>query len=188
MTPFELFFGLSTVILGLALTHIANSLQLLLRAGRNVRWALEPMLQAALILMIVVFVWADQWDNRNDAAFTVGQSLVQVAKLLAVYVAAASVLPEPNGDAETDLRSYYMASRRVTYGALVAGFILFVVYRFLFLPPTHVPLFNSGIAAFGILLLYLSLMIVRWRAYHLIVLTVLCAAYAVQILPRTIGN
>ena len=79
MTPFELFFGLTTVILGLALTHVANSFQLLLRAGKRVRWAIEPLLQATLIVMIVVFVWADQWDNRNQAAFTVGQSLLQVA-------------------------------------------------------------------------------------------------------------
>ena len=188
MTPFELFFGLTTVILGLALTHMANSLQLLLRGGRRVRWAIEPILQAVLIIMIVVFVWADQWSNRNDAAFTVGQSLLQVIKLLAVYVAAAAVLPEPGEDASVDLRGHYMASRRVTYGALIAGFIFFIAYRYLFLPPSHVPLFNSGIHALGILLLYVSLMIVRWRPYHIAALVILCVVYAAQILPRAIGG
>ena len=186
MTPFELFFGLTTVILGLALTHVANSFQLLLRAGKRVRWAIEPLLQATLIVMIVVFVWADQWDNRNQAAFTVGQSLLQVAKLLAVYVAAAAVLPEP--DEQPDLRMHYMASRRVTYGALFAAFILFVTYRFVFLPPDHVPLFNSAPAALGIVLLYVSLMFVRWRAYHLAALVLLSVAYGMASLPRTIGG
>ena len=188
MTPFELFFGLSTVILGLALTHVANSLQLLLRAGKRVRWAIEPILQSALILMIVVFVWADQWDNRDQTVFTIGQSLLQVAKLLAVYVAAAAVLPEPEGQSDMDLRAYYMGSRRVTYGALIAGFILFVVYRYAYLPASHVPLFNSGAAALGIILLYVSLMIISWRVYHIAALVLLCAAYGTQILPRSIGG
>lgn len=186
MTPFELFFGLSTVILGLALTHIANSLQRLLRAGRRVKWAIEPVLQTLLIVMIVVFVWADQWDSRDTVSFTVGQSLLQVAKLLAVYVAAAAVLPEPD-EKSVDLQAYYLASRRVTYGALLAALLLFIAYRFMFLPAEHKPLFNSGIQVLGILLLYGSLIVFRWRPYHIAGLTLLCAAYAIQTLPRTIG-
>lgn len=66
MTPFEIFFGLSSVILGLALTEIASSIAKLLRAGRNVRWAPEPILQTILITMIVVSVWADQWWAQRD--------------------------------------------------------------------------------------------------------------------------
>jgi hypothetical protein len=188
MTAFELFFGLTSIILGLALTHLANSFQFLLRRGREVRWAVEPMLQAVLILMIVVFVWADQWENRNAAAFSIGQSLLQILKLLAVYVAAASVLPEPNESANADLHAYYLASHRVTYGALIAGLLLFVAYRYLFLPPSHVPLFNSIFQVGSILALYVALMIVRRRFFHIGALIVLCLAYAVQIIPRTIGG
>ena len=188
MTPFELFFGLTTVILGLALTHMANSLQQLLRGGRRVRWAAEPILQAILILMIIVFVWADQWDTRNEAVFTVGQSLLQVAKLLAVYIAAAAVLPDVPEEAKMDLHGHYLASRRVTYGALIAGFVLFSTYHVAFLPADHVPLFNSLLIAGGILLLYVSLMIVRRRPFHVGALILLCLAYASQILPRSIGG
>ena len=188
MTAFELFFGLTSVILALALTHLANSFQLLLRAGRCVRWAAEPLLQSALILMIVVFVWADQWSVRGETAFTLAQCILQVLKLLAVYVAAAAVLPEPGETANLDLRDYYMSSRRVTYGALLVGLLLFIVYRFLYLPADHVPLNNSLASAFGIPLLYVSLMIVRWRLFHLAVLILLCLAYAVQIAPMRIGG
>ena len=187
MTPFELFFGLSTVILGLALTHIANSLQLLLRGGRRVKWAAEPVLQAVLIVMIVVFVWADQWTGRNQTSFTVGQSLLQVAKLLAVYIAAAAVLPERPEDGDVDLHGHYMASRRVTYGALIVGFVLFIAYGVVFLPADHVPLFNSIVPVAGILVLYVSMMFVRWRPFHLAGLLVICVTYAVEILPRSIG-
>lgn len=188
MTPFELFFGLTTVILGLALTHMANSLQQLLRGGRRVGWALEPVLQAALVLMIVVFVWADQWDTRNQSIFTAGQSLLQVAKLLALYIAAAAVLPELSEDAKVDLCAHYMTSRIVTYGALIAGMVLFAAYHTLFPTADHVPLFNSPTVALGIIVLYVGLMVVRWRPFHIAALIVLCGAYALQILPRSIGG
>jgi hypothetical protein len=188
MTAFELFFGLTSVILALALTHLANSFQLLLRAGRRVRWAIEPLLQSALILMIVVFIWVDQWSVREETTFTLSQCILQVVKLLAVYVAAAAVLPEPRETENLDLRDYYMSSRRVTYGALLAGLVLFIAYRFLYLPAEHVPLNNSVPYAVGIPLLYVFMMVVRWRPFHVAALIVLCLAYAVQIAPMRIGG
>ena len=66
--------------------------------------------------MIVVSVWADQWWAHNETSFTIGQALVQVAKLMAVYVAAASVLGEPEAKIGIDLKEHYYAARRVTYG------------------------------------------------------------------------
>ena len=187
MTPFELFFGLTSVILALALTHLANSFQLLLRAGRKVSWAIEPMLQLALVVMIIVFVWVDQWHDRNVASFTVPQSILQVLKLLAVYIAAAAVLPEPRDDSQIDLRSHYVESRRVTYGALLAGLLLFSAYRLLYYPPGHVPINNSPFIGLVLLLTYVSLMIVRWRPYHVAALMLICTLYAVQIAPVAIG-
>lgn len=187
MTPFELFFGLTSVILALALTHLANNLQLLLRAGRRVRWAIEPMLQLALVIMILVFVWVDQWHDRNVALVTVPQSILQVLKLLAVYVVAAAVLPEPRAEGSVDLRDHYMLSRKVTYGALIAGLLLFTVYRFLFYPAGHVPINNSLFLGLGLLAAYIALMIIRWRPFHIVALALVCLAYAVQIAPVAIG-
>jgi hypothetical protein len=188
MTPFELFFGLTSVILALALTHLANSFQLLLRRGRKVRWAVEPVLQTVLIVMILVFVWVDQWHDRNITSVSVAQSLLQVLKLLAVYVVAAAVLPEPGSDEQIDLREHYMASRHVTYGALLVGLFLFIAYRYLFYPPEHVPINDSPVIGLALLLTYVSLMIVRWRPWHIAGLTLVCALYAVQIAPVAIGR
>lgn len=187
MTPFELFFGLTSVILALALTQLANNFQLLLRAGRRVRWAIEPMLQVALVFMILVFVWVDQWHDRNVDLVTVPQSILQVLKLLAVYVVAAAVLPEPKDEGPVDLRDHYLMSRSVTYGALIAGLLLFTAYRFLFYPADHIPINNSLFLGLGLLATYISLMIVRWRPIHIVALLLVCLAYAVQIAPVAIG-
>lgn len=65
MSLFELLFALSSVILGLALANLTSSLHRLALAGRRVRWAPEPLLQALLITIIIIQVWLDQWFMRD---------------------------------------------------------------------------------------------------------------------------
>ena len=188
MTPFELLFGLTSVILALALTHLANSFQLLLRRGRAVKWAVEPVLQAVLIFMILVFVWVDQWHDREVQSVTVAQCILQVLKLLAVYVVAAAVLPEPERGETVDLRQHYLDSRRVTYGALLVGLLLFIAYARLFYAAGHEPINNSPLIGLALLVIYVSLMVVRWRPAHIAGLLLVCVLYAVQIAPMAIGS
>jgi hypothetical protein len=64
---FDFTFSLSAVILGLALTHLAASTHRLLLAGRRVRWAPEPVLLAAIVLLVIVSVWLFQWDEERNA-------------------------------------------------------------------------------------------------------------------------
>ncbi|MEO7815470.1 MAG: hypothetical protein ABIR87_08490 [Sphingomicrobium sp.] len=65
MTLFELTFGLTAIILGLALTAIAASLHRLTLAGRKVRWAPEPLLLASLVTTIIFAVWLGNWYLRD---------------------------------------------------------------------------------------------------------------------------
>ena len=130
MTLFELFFGLAAVILGLALTNIVASLHRLALAGRKVRWAPEPVLLTLLVVMIIVFVWLAQWDERDMAEISAGRALLQVAKMMALYFAAASCLPDPDmvTDDGIDLFEYYDRTRALSFGALIVGLTLFDVY------------------------------------------------------------
>ena len=80
-----------------------------------------------------------------------------------------------------------MGSRKVTYGALIVGLVLFTAYRFIFYAPGHVPINNSLFLGLFLLGTYLSLMFVRWRPYHVIALLLVCLAYAVQVTPAAIG-
>src|SRR5438045_551411 len=130
MTLFELTFGLTALILGLALTHLASNLYRLAKAGRKVRWAPEPLLQTGLVLLVVVFVWVNQWETRGTTSIIYARELLQVLKLLALYIAAAACLPEvrDTGDG-IDLYVHYDQTRRLSYGGLVAGLVLFNIYR-----------------------------------------------------------
>jgi hypothetical protein len=130
MTIFELTFSLSSLILGLALTHMAASFYKLAHAGRRVRWASEPLLQAAIVLLVIVFVWLDQWEYRAVTTAVFWRVLLQVLKLMVLYVAAAACLPEvPEGESEISLYVHYDQTRRLSFGAMAAGLVLFDVYR-----------------------------------------------------------
>jgi hypothetical protein len=183
MTLFEMLFGLTAVILGLALTHIAASLQKLLYTGRRVRWAAGAG-AADGDCPAGDRHGVDQPVVHGDVdTITTFQALLQVMKMLAVYFAAAGVLPELAGsDERVDLLEHYDRTRWLNYGALIVGLILFLTYsaiQFGDVPDT------VG-AVLGWLLIpaiYLSLIFVRWRPYNVAALIFVLLFYGYQVWP-----
>lgn len=186
MTLFEMLFGLTAVILGLALTHIAAALQKLLQAGRRVHWAPEPILLTVIVLLMIITVWINQWSTRDVDSITTFQALLQVLKMLAIYFAAAGVLPElAVSDERVDLLEHYDRTRWLNFGALIVGLVLFLAYsaiQFRDVPDT------VG-AVFGWLLMpaiYLSLIFVRWRPYNVAALLLVFFFYGYQVWPMAL--
>jgi hypothetical protein len=180
MSLFELSFTLTSVILALALTNIVASLHRLALARARVRWAPEPLLLCVLITMIIVDVWLDQWHGRDIAEITVGRSLLQVLKMMALYFAAASCLPEPDqlGTGEVDLFAYYDQTRSLSFGALIAGLLLFQLYN------VTGAGFDARDALLGALVfpsLYATLILVRKRWYNILFLAGVILGYGSMI-------
>lgn len=147
------------------------------------KWAVEPVLLACIVLLVIVFVWLDQWWTRNDPSVSIGQMLVQVLKLLTLYVGAASCLPEPQpGKAKIDLYAYYDGTRLLSFGALIVSMGLFVFYRGVFYGE---PERWTLAALFWTLLypaVYVVLILVRWRWLNILLLGGALAFYASTIL------
>ena len=188
MSPFEFTFALSAVILGLALTHMAANVHKLLLAGRRVKWAIEPVLLAGIVLLIIVFVWMDQWGLRGEASFSVGQMLFQVLKLLTLYFGAASCLPEIEpGSERIDLFAYYDRTRWLSFGALIASLLLFTAYRLLF----NDELARLTVARGFVILLYPSLyallIFLRGRWLNILMLGGILAFYAWVVVGQRIS-
>ncbi len=171
MSLFEFTFALSAVILGLALTQIASDVHKLLLAGRRVTWAAEPVLLTLIVLLVIVAVWLGQWFDRAEASVSVGWILLTVVKLLILYIAAASCLPEVDNDqAPVDMFAYYDRTRRLSFGALIVSYALFEV----------ADVINGDLPARITLwvltewllypVLYLSLIIVRARWFNILAL------------------
>jgi hypothetical protein len=170
MSLFELTFTLTSVILGLALTQIAASIHKLAYAGRRVRWAPEPLLLTGIVFTVIVSVWLNQWYERDVTSVTTGRMLLQVLKMMCIYIAAASVLPEPREGEDTDLYAYYDATRSLTYGALISGLVMFTLYNLTSGAPIRV---NAGLLMDILLFpaIFLSLILIRWRPFNIGLLT-----------------
>lgn len=122
MSLFEFTFGLSAVILGLALAHMASTVSKLAMAGRRVKWAPEPLLLTAIVVLIIVSVWLNQWGGRDQTGTTYGLMLLQLGKLLLPFMAATFVLPDPIPEkGPVDLYAHYDRTRALTFGALILG-------------------------------------------------------------------
>jgi hypothetical protein len=168
-STFELNFGLTSVILGLALTHMASALRKLLLKGREVAWAPEPAILAFAILLIIVTTWMHQFSH-NRGEFTDGEALLNVLRMLTLYFAAGFCLPEPEpGETSIDLAAYYARTRRFTYGSLVAGLLIFWVYNTIMTPAGW--RMDLAYKALGISI-WVVLMFVRWRWLNLLLLAI----------------
>lgn len=181
MTLFELTFSLTALILGLALTHMASNLYKLAHAQRRVRWAPEPLLQAGIVLLVIVFVWVSQWEYRSTTDITYGLILLQTIKLLVLYVAAAACLPEVReGEGAIDLYAHYDRTRRLSFGALALGLVLFSVYRW-----TSNPDFRWSWAMLfplAFIVPYVCMMFIRVRWLNILLLGVLLAYFGSSIM------
>lgn len=188
MSLFELLFGLMAVVLGLALTHIAASVQRLLHAGRRIRWAPEPVLLTAILLLLIITVWIGQWVSRGVTHVTTLLTLLQVLKMLAIYFAAASVLPDRIGDEErVDLLEHYDRTRWLTFGALILAPVLFFTDRAIYaheLPHTIGDLLSWFLGP----VLFFTLIFIRWRPYNVVALIFLLCWYGYQAWPIDLSN
>ena len=185
MTLFELSFALTSVILALALTNIAASVHRLFLAGRRVRWAPEPILVTLLVTMIIVDVWTDQWHFRAIKQLNVGGSLLDVLRMMSLFFAAASTLPDPDllGEGEIDLKTYYYATRRLTYGAMIVGLLLFTLANAMMVRPSLLQVLISTLVAPG---LYGALIAFRPRWLHLLVLVTVLAGWGIPTFAFTL--
>lgn len=171
MTLFEFTFGITALILGLALTHMAATAQKLAYAGRRVHWAPETVLLAGIVFLVIVQVWLDQWYARDRAEMTIGRMILTIFKMQTIYFGAASVLPEPSADdARFDMFAYYDRTRWLTYGSLIVGLTLFNI-DWLLSTTKAIP-WSVGLVAEIVLFpaLYLSLILIRWRPYNIALL------------------
>lgn len=119
MSLFEFTFGLQAIILGLGLTHMVSALSRLWQARERVRWALQPLLGAALVFVTILLWWSQSWARQTDST-TVGTIIVDVLLNVLLFAAAASVLPDeaPRGEV-TDLGAHF-DRQRVTFFSLYA--------------------------------------------------------------------
>ncbi|MBS0373941.1 MAG: hypothetical protein JSR73_05140 [Proteobacteria bacterium] len=175
MTPeiraFEFALGLFSVLIGLAVADVANSLHRLLRHPGFIRWDPLALLAALYATLMAVGMWFDLWGIREVAAtrgffFYLGM----VAEMFVLFLIAAASLPDEPA-ANPDLRAFYERNHRY-FWTLVALFqLIYLVLGVYFLggvirraPLTAVSQFLAEWLLLAVLPLLLSA--VRSRRVH----------------------
>jgi hypothetical protein len=110
---FEYLLLLAAVILGLAITDLALSLNRLLGAGARVRWDwLSPLAAIVAFLKIVTQWWS--WYGAAPIAkgLTFGMFVGVLVSALLLYLLAAAALPDNVDEPIIDLRAYFASITR----------------------------------------------------------------------------
>lgn len=111
MDAFEYALGFFSLLIGLAITHMAASLHKLLRNADVVRWDPLAILSALYSALLAITLWFDLWRIRDvEATRTLFFYLTLVFEFLIVYLIAASSLPDEAD--EKDLAAFYARDRR----------------------------------------------------------------------------
>jgi hypothetical protein len=188
MKPFEYMLLLAAVMLGLALSDLAISVQRLLNVWGRVRWGwLAPLAATLAFVKILTQWWA--WFGADQLASGVTFEMFAGVLLSAglLFLLAATSLPDEVGEHGIDLRAYYATvSRRYWILFLLQivvanGVSLWTVSR---VEGAHISLSTPLLA---LLPLIVALCVFRNRWFQGAALVGLLAAYVWQEFGRSLA-
>jgi hypothetical protein len=121
MDAFNYLSVLLSIVLGLAVTQLLSGFAALVHARRRVAMYWPVPLQMAAVLLISVQVWWAMFGMHNVHQWTFAGFLVVLAQSIAVYLMAAFITPELDGEAQIDLRDAYFREARWFFGSILAA-------------------------------------------------------------------
>ena len=151
MSQLEYLIALVSIIVGLGLTDLAQSLRELVRPSRSVRWHWLPLAWAGITFTVVLQIWWSSFRALQDPMFSRAVAFFPVLLgFLVLYLICAFALPDPEweqrrrrrsertpsgphtpNDASLDLEAFYFSSahRRWFFGAFIGLLVLGQVFN-----------------------------------------------------------
>jgi hypothetical protein len=121
MDAFSYLSVLLSIVLGLAVTQLLSGFAALVHARRRIAMYWPLPVQMAAVLLITVQVWWAMFGMHNLRHWTFADFLIVLAQSVAVYLMAAFITPEIEGDANIDLRAAYFREARWFFGSILAA-------------------------------------------------------------------
>ena len=113
--------ALISVIVGLGLADLLGNFNRLVRAGREVRWAVLPLVWALVALVLVNNYWWGLYQGyvgvtsaANALTFLLGLGMP-----IMLYLICAAALPNGRSEAARDLRAAYFLESRYFFALIV---------------------------------------------------------------------
>lgn len=183
MTQHEYVFIAISVILGLAITRLLNSVAELIHAHKRVSFDWATALWGGTVMLFILQYWWVGWELRSVAEWSIVDFFVLVIGAILVYGAAELALPTEDYDIADDTELDFIAHSR-SFGRLSA---LSMAGYFCVGPYVNLKMFDNPvmpslvIPAIGIILMLL----IVWKPTWFKPLTIVFAAYAIAILYLT---
>ena len=165
----------SSIVLGLALSAILINLDRLLRQARKVRWDWAPPLLAIVVVLLLVQVWWSLFPGEDAQPTTIGGFLPQLGLLVLLFLLAGAVLPSEVPDEGLNLKAYYQANGPYFWSLMTAtlGWVAATNAGEALVRGEPVgPVLAGRWVDLVILALFASLIVVRNRWWHAVVIAV----------------
>ena len=131
MDAFSYLSVLLSIVLGLAVTQLLSGFAGLVHARRRIAMYWPVLLQMVAVLLITIQVWWSTFGLHNVRQWTFAKFLVVLAQSIAVYLMAAFITPELDGDGRINLRDAYFREARWFFGSILAALAISLLKNFM---------------------------------------------------------
>ncbi len=191
MTPFEYILPLVSVIVGLAIADLTVSFNRLLRARNRVTWDWLTLLSAFAALLSVLDMWWMFYGVQDSTFYyTLTGFLPLAVQLILLFLINAAALPDGVPAEGINLKQFYAGNSGYLWGLFTVYFFSIYVTRAITLWIEQGNLGDMVSQTFGnlaMLALVGSLMVVRRRWFHGLVLVAFLGVYFVRWSLRSLG-
>lgn len=168
----EYILALVTIVLGLALTSMATSVDRIVKRHNEVQLDPATLLAAAMVFYIVVAnLWAQYFHYRDVTAAPLAEGAIMIATFMITYLMAALVLPD-DWEVQLDLKDHYERIRRPLWGLFGLNAIAVFAANIVRAGPPHAANIMSVIIGVAIAIV---MALVRQRALHIVLLLLVIA-------------
>ena len=189
MGPSEYVLVFVSIILGLGIGDMLISLHRLLRQGRRVRWDWAAPWAALIVILLNVMTWWSLFPRGKDGPATIAGFLPLLVTLILLFLLSAAALPDEASEDRLDLKVYYEGNRRYFWSLMSLVFAWNIAHDVIAQVTNGQPLLAvlaDRPLDLVVLALFVSLIFVRQRWWHALVL-LLAMVGPVAWLSRRVG-
>ena len=120
-----------SIIIGLAVADLLISFHRLIRVDARVKWYwLVPAIAVYMLLVIVNFWWGTYWWFSHIRLLSMGEFLPTLLSAIALFLLAASVLPDEVTTDALDLKAWYIRNAGQIWALAFVALGLVMVQEF----------------------------------------------------------
>lgn len=178
MDRFSFVMVLLSIIVGLGVTEILTNVARQIQARSRTKFYWLHAVLVALVFVALLQQWWESWDQRTVEVWTFPILVLMMGGPIGLYI--ISHLLYPSDLENTDFKSFYYESPRITY-LIAAGTVVFAsAYRPISFG--HSVIDPDNISTVVVLLVFLLLAATKRRIVHEILVPVLFAAVLLDVL------